>query len=97
MGMSSRWSITPILAWKGEIGRRKWPQLKLATWNIRKCVGLDRRRDPHRVAGVIAGLEADVVALQEADKRLGVRPCSLVASEIVERETDLGASRCRRP
>lgn len=59
--------------------------LKLATWNIRKCIGLDRRRDPHRVAGVIAELGADVVALQEADKRLGRRPAALT-HDIVERE-----------
>ena len=62
--------------------------LKLATWNIRKCVGLDRRRDPHRVARVIADLKADVVALQEADKRLGSRPAALTR-DIVERETGL--------
>ncbi|AZQ66585.1 metal-dependent hydrolase [Silicimonas algicola] len=59
--------------------------LTLATWNIRKCIGLDRRRDPHRIASVIASLEADVVALQEADKRLGRRPAALT-TDIVERE-----------
>ena len=52
-------------------------ELKLASWNIRKCVGLDRRRDPRRVAGVLADLDADVVVLQEADKRLGRRPAAL--------------------
>lgn len=62
--------------------------LRLATWNIRKCVGLDRRRDPHRVARTIAGLEADVMVLQEADKRLGNRPAALTR-DIVENETGL--------
>ena len=61
---------------------------RLATWNIRKCVGLDRRRDPHRVARVLAGLEADVIALQEADKRLGRRPAALTR-DLIESETDL--------
>ncbi|MXQ06560.1 metal-dependent hydrolase [Alphaproteobacteria bacterium GH1-50] len=51
--------------------------LQAASWNIRKCVGLDWRRDPRRTARVLAGLEADIVALQEADKRLGNRPASL--------------------
>lgn len=64
------------------------PTVRLATWNIRKCVGLDRRRDPHRVARTIAGLEADVVVLQEADRRLGSRPAALTR-DIVESETDL--------
>ncbi|NNE89868.1 MAG: metal-dependent hydrolase [Silicimonas sp.] len=62
--------------------------VRLATWNIRKCVGLDRRRDPHRVARTIAELEADVVVLQEADKRLGSRPAALTR-DIVETETDM--------
>lgn len=62
--------------------------IRLATWNIRKCIGLDRRRDPHRVARAIAALDADVVVLQEADKRLGSRPAALTR-DIVETETDL--------
>jgi endonuclease/exonuclease/phosphatase family metal-dependent hydrolase len=33
--------------------------LRVASYNIRKCVGLDRRRDPDRVLGVIAALGAD--------------------------------------
>jgi endonuclease/exonuclease/phosphatase family metal-dependent hydrolase len=51
--------------------------LRVASYNIRKCVGLDRRRDPERVLGIIAGLDADAVALQEADRRLGDRPATL--------------------
>ncbi|RZW10212.1 MAG: metal-dependent hydrolase [Rhodobacteraceae bacterium] len=64
------------------------PTLRIATWNVRKCIGLDRRRDPHRVARVISGLGADVVALQEADKRLGSRPAAL-KSDLIASETDL--------
>lgn len=60
----------------------------MATWNVRKCIGLDRRRDPHRVARIIAGLDADVVALQEADKRLGQRPAAL-KPDLIASETDL--------
>lgn len=66
-------------------------ELRIATWNIRKCIGLDRRRDPHRVARVIAGLDADIVALQEADKRLGRRPAALTA-DLVHQETGLVAA-----
>lgn len=60
--------------------------LQAASWNIRKCVGLDWRRDPRRVAGVLASLGADVVALQEADKRLGHRPASL-PKHLIDGET----------
>lgn len=51
--------------------------LTIASWNIRKAVGLDWRRDPERVLRVLATLEADVVLLQEADKRLAPRPPAL--------------------
>jgi endonuclease/exonuclease/phosphatase family metal-dependent hydrolase len=50
---------------------------RVASYNIRKCIGLDRRRDADRTLGVIAGLEADIVALQEADRRLPPRPSAL--------------------
>ena len=59
-----------------------------ATWNVQKCVGLDFRRDPERCARVIATLKADVVALQEVDKRLGPRPAALTHG-VVERLTHL--------
>jgi endonuclease/exonuclease/phosphatase family metal-dependent hydrolase len=39
--------------------------LRVATYNIHRCRGLDRRTDPSRIADVVASLEADVVALQE--------------------------------
>ena len=47
--------------------------MRIASYNIRKAVGLDWRRDPHRIVDVIEELEADIVVLQEADKRLGER------------------------
>jgi endonuclease/exonuclease/phosphatase family metal-dependent hydrolase len=47
--------------------------LRVATYNIRKALGTDRRRDPARVLGVIAALQADVVLLQEVDFRLPPR------------------------
>jgi endonuclease/exonuclease/phosphatase family metal-dependent hydrolase len=39
--------------------------LRVATYNVHGCIGTDGRHDPDRVARVIAGLDADVVALQE--------------------------------
>ncbi|TDL75010.1 metal-dependent hydrolase [Palleronia sediminis] len=47
--------------------------MRLASYNIRKSVGLDWRRDPARTLRVIESLDADIVALQEADKRLPPR------------------------
>ena len=39
--------------------------LRIATYNIHRCRGLDRRTDPSRIAEVVASLEADIIALQE--------------------------------
>jgi len=51
--------------------------LRLGSYNIRAGLGTDLRRDPLRVLGAIAALKADIVALQEADHRLGRRPAAL--------------------
>ncbi len=48
-------------------------QLKVASYNIHKAVGLDRRRDPERIVAVLREIDADVIALQEADRRFGER------------------------
>jgi endonuclease/exonuclease/phosphatase family metal-dependent hydrolase len=61
--------------------------LRIASYNIRKTRGLDQRRDPGRIVSVINGLEADLVALQEADHRLGDRPAA-VSRQLIEAETD---------
>lgn len=47
--------------------------VRIASYNIRKAVGLDWRRDPHRIVDVISEISADIIVLQEADKRLGRR------------------------
>jgi endonuclease/exonuclease/phosphatase family metal-dependent hydrolase len=40
-------------------------ELRVVTYNIHRCRGLDRRVRPERIAAVLAGVGADVVALQE--------------------------------
>lgn len=59
--------------------------IRLASYNIRKAKGVDGRRDPSRIIDVLAGLEADVVALQEADMRWRGRPSVLCRDLIAER------------
>ena len=41
--------------------------MRLVTYNVHRCVGVDKRLDVERVAGVIAELEPDIVCLQELD------------------------------
>lgn len=42
-------------------------KIRLMTYNVHRCVGVDRKLDVERVAEVIAACEVDVVALQELD------------------------------
>ena len=60
---------------------------RIASYNIRKARGLDGRRDPGRIIDVLNGLDADVIALQEADRRMGDRPAAL-PKDLIARATD---------
>jgi endonuclease/exonuclease/phosphatase family metal-dependent hydrolase len=61
--------------------------VRIASYNIRKAVGLDWKRDPDRIVDVLAELEADIVVLQEADRRIGARAGVLSLQRL---EADLG-------
>lgn len=60
----------------------------VASYNVHKCVGTDGRFDPERTAQVIREIDADVIALQEADKRFGGRDGLLDLARL-EREAGL--------
>lgn len=60
---------------------------KVASYNMRKGIGLDRRRDPARVLQVLNELDADIIALQEADRRFGSR-ASAIPPEMIDGESD---------
>lgn len=49
------------------------PRVLVASYNVHKCVGTDGRFDPRRTGQVIREINADVIALQEADQRFGAR------------------------
>lgn len=44
--------------------------MKVITWNIHRCIGLDGGYRPERVASVLKSLDADIIALQEVDSSL---------------------------
>ena len=62
--------------------------LLVATYNVHKCVGVDGRFDPERTGRVIREINADVIALQEADRRFGERD-GLLDLVRLEREAGL--------
>ena len=46
-------------------GHGRTRTLRIATYNVHRCRGLDGRTIPSRIAEVIRGIEPDVIALQE--------------------------------
>ena len=62
--------------------------LRVATYNVHKCVGTDGRFDPDRTFEVIREIGADLIALQEADTRFGERT-GLLDLKRIETETGL--------
>jgi endonuclease/exonuclease/phosphatase family metal-dependent hydrolase len=43
--------------------------VRVVTYNIHTCVGVDRRYDPGRIAAVLRDIDADIACLQEVDAR----------------------------
>ena len=56
----------------------------VASYNMRKAIGTDRRRRPERTLEVLNEIGADVIALQEADRRFGARLSALPPHMIAE-------------
>jgi endonuclease/exonuclease/phosphatase family metal-dependent hydrolase len=48
--------------------------IKIATYNIHACVGVDRQYDPARIAAVLRGIDADIACLQEVAARARFGP-----------------------
>ncbi len=44
------------------------PKLRVATYNVHGCVGMDRQRSEARIAEAIGSMSADIVGLQEIDR-----------------------------
>jgi endonuclease/exonuclease/phosphatase family metal-dependent hydrolase len=61
--------------------------IRVASYNMRKAIGTDRRRRPERTLDVLNELDADVIALQEADRRFGSRTSAL-PPHLIEEHSD---------
>jgi len=66
----------------GNVGER----LRVATYNVHGCRGMDARRSEQRIAEVIATLDVDVIGLQELDlnrrRSAGVDQAALIADQL---------------
>jgi len=56
-------AVTPVIAGVSSV--------RVTTYNIHTCVGVDRRYDPGRIATVLREIDADIACLQEVDARRG--------------------------
>lgn len=61
--------------------------IKVASYNMRKGIGTDRRRNPERTLEVLREIDADVIALQEADRRFGPREM-VISAHLLDEHSD---------
>ena len=66
---------------------RSHVDLRIATYNIHRCRGLERRTMPARIAEVLREIEADVVALQEV---IGAGPAGAGQAEEIGAAVGMG-------
>ena len=71
--------------------------IRVVTYNVHACVGIDRRYDPERIVTVLRELDADLVALQEVG---GLLAGGIEQARFFEQQLGMhmiaGASRQRR-
>ncbi len=58
--------------------------IRVASYNIRKAIASDRRRRPDRIVEVLREVDADIIALQEADRRFGARASAIPFTMLAE-------------
>ena len=75
-------------------------RLRVATYNIHKCRGMDRRLQPERIAEVLRDIQADVIALQEVvrlrDDNLKHDQAEFIRSSLDSYELVFGENRLHR-
>ena len=65
----------------------RWRTVRVATYNIHRCRGMDGRTRPDRTAAVLASLDADILALQEV---IGARPAGGGHAELLGAALGMG-------
>ncbi|GAA4658284.1 endonuclease/exonuclease/phosphatase family protein [Bartonella pachyuromydis] len=70
------------------INKNNHYDLTVASYNVHKCIGIDKIFNPTRIVRVITELQVDILALQEVDKRFGER-VGLIDLQLLKTETGL--------
>jgi endonuclease/exonuclease/phosphatase family metal-dependent hydrolase len=66
---------------------RRYADVRIATYNIHRCRGMDRRTMPARIAEVIREMNADIIALQEV---IGAGPAGAGQAEEIGAALGMG-------
>jgi endonuclease/exonuclease/phosphatase family metal-dependent hydrolase len=66
---------------------RRHVDLRIATYNVHRCRGMDRRTIPARVANVLRDIDADIIALQEV---IGAGPAGAGQAEEIGAALGMG-------
>ncbi|SFP61609.1 endonuclease/exonuclease/phosphatase family protein [Sphingomonas rubra] len=61
--------------------------IKVASYNMHKGIGTDRQCNPERIVEVLREIDADVIALQEADRRFGTR-AGVIPRHLLDEHSD---------
>jgi endonuclease/exonuclease/phosphatase family metal-dependent hydrolase len=69
--LSSVDQLRPVKAQQSSSAMADPALLTVVSYNVHQCVGLDRRRDPSRIAQVLNELNADIIGLQEVHSESG--------------------------
>ncbi len=69
--MSSAHTLPPAGATEPAAGAAATRRCVVASYNIHRCIGLDGRNDPERIARIIEEIDPDVIGLQEVESRFG--------------------------
>jgi endonuclease/exonuclease/phosphatase family metal-dependent hydrolase len=70
-----RWRLLPDNRGRAQsqpLAGAEVPSVRVVTYNIHTCVGVDRRYDPQRIVAVLREINADIACLQEVDARRGI-------------------------
>lgn len=66
-------------------GKAQELRLKILTYNVRNCVGLDKNTDYQRIADIIKRIDVDVIAIQELDSATSRSKNVVVLNELATR------------
>lgn len=60
-------AVIPLLSFAQSIPAKEDNSLRIMSYNVHNCIGMDNKMDYQRIANVITSVNPDVVALQELD------------------------------